>query len=338
MFVATLGRLAAGENLSRPEMIAAMDSVMDGQVSDEHIALFLTALHAKSETAEELAGAAASLRKHMTPIRTRREGVIDTCGTGGGGSKLFNISTTAAIVIAAAGVPVAKHGNRAITSRSGSADVLAALGVNIEADVPTVERCLDELGVCFCFAPLVHPSMKRVADAAPSAWSAIDFQLAGTTDESRECAISIARRATAGIAPPHRRSTRSVRYQGAAVVTGEGNLGEVTIAGKTSVTEVAAGQLAKDLRWNADDLGLPDYKSLEDLNVDDALQSAAIVRQVLAGQNGPARDIVLANAAVGLWVAGKTTTLREGTALAAEAIDIGAANDLLVRLVKYTFE
>ncbi len=212
MFVATLGRLAAGENLSRPEMIAAMDSVMDGQVSDEHIALFLTALHAKSETAEELAGAATSLRKHMTPIRTRREGVIDTCGTGGGGSKLFNISTTAAIVIAAAGVPVAKHGNRAITSRSGSADVLAALGVNIEADVPTVERCLDELGVCFCFAPLVHPSMKRVADVRRRLGVRSIFNLLGPLTNPAS-AISIARRATAGIAPPHRRSTRSVGYQ-----------------------------------------------------------------------------------------------------------------------------
>ncbi len=164
MIVATLGRLAAGENLSQEETTATIDAVMDGEVSDEQIALLLTALHVKGETVEEIAGAAASLRKHMTPIRSRHSNVIDTCGTGGGNSKLFNISTTAAMVTAAAGIPVAKHGNRAVTSRSGSADVLSALGVNINADAATVERCLDELGICFCFAPLMHPAMNRVAE------------------------------------------------------------------------------------------------------------------------------------------------------------------------------
>ena len=162
-FTAVLGRVSGGESLDRDAMTAAMTHIMSGQASEGEIGLFLTALSAKGETAEEVAGAATAMRAHMTPIRSRHARLLDTCGTGGGGSELFNVSTTAAVVIAAAGVPVAKHGNRSVTSRSGSADVLAELGVNIEADIPQVERCLDELGVCFCFAQRMHPAMRHVA-------------------------------------------------------------------------------------------------------------------------------------------------------------------------------
>ena len=164
MITAALGRLSAGENLSQSETTAVFDAVMEGKLPEEQIAVLLTALRAKGEAVEEIAGAAVSMRKHMTHIRTRHRAVIDTCGTGGVASKLFNISTAAALVTAAAGVPVAKHGNRAVTSRTGSADVLAALGVNIAADIRCIERCLDELGICFAFAPLMHPAMKEVAE------------------------------------------------------------------------------------------------------------------------------------------------------------------------------
>src|SRR5882757_9315901 len=159
----TLGRLAAGVDLSQEEMAAALDDVMLGRATEVEIALLLTGLRIKGETVAEVAGAASVLRKHMTPIRTRRTGLIDTCGTGGDRSRTFNISTAAALVTAAAGVPVAKHGNRRVTSLSGSADVLAELGVNVQADVPVVEACLNELGLCFCFAPLLHSAMKHVA-------------------------------------------------------------------------------------------------------------------------------------------------------------------------------
>ncbi len=158
-----LGRVAGGESLSMPEMSAAIDAIMRGEWSDAQIGLLLTGLAAKGETVDEIAGAAAAMRQHMTPIRSRYAELLDTCGTGGGGSKLFNVSTTAAIVAASAGVPVAKHGNRSVTSRSGSADVLRELGVNVEATVPQVEACLNELGLCFCYAPLAHPSMRHVA-------------------------------------------------------------------------------------------------------------------------------------------------------------------------------
>ena len=156
-------RVEARENLSQQEMADTIGLIMRAGCSEHHTARLLLALREKGETVAEVAGAAQAMRQYMTPIRTRRTGVVDTCGTGGDGSGTFNISTAAALVTAAAGVPVAKHGNRSITSRSGSADVLAALGVGIEADVRCVETCLDELGIGFCFAPLLHRAMQHVA-------------------------------------------------------------------------------------------------------------------------------------------------------------------------------
>ena len=175
-------------------MSAAIDAIMRGEWTDEQIGLLLTALAAKGETVDEIAGAAAAMRRHMTPIRSRHAELLDTCGTGGGGSAMFNVSTTAAIVAAAAGVPVAKHGNRSITSRSGSADVLAELGVNIDASVPQVEACLDELGICFCFAPLMHPSMKHVAAVRKKLGIRTIFNILGPLVNPAGATLPIARR------------------------------------------------------------------------------------------------------------------------------------------------
>ncbi len=179
MIEAVVRRVEAGENLSLEEMGRTMDLVIQGRCPEEQVARLLLALRHKGETVDEIAGAAAALRKHVTPIRTSRPDVLDTCGTGGDGSRTFNISTAAALVAAAAGVPVAKHGNRAVTSRSGSADVLAALGVNVEADVACVEACLEELGICFCFAPLLHQAMKHVAPVRKRLGVATIFNLLG---------------------------------------------------------------------------------------------------------------------------------------------------------------
>jgi anthranilate phosphoribosyltransferase len=159
-----IARIQEGQSLTMDEMAAVVDAIMRGDVGEDRIAEFLLALRAKGETVEEIAGAARAMRRHMTPIRSRHTRLLDTCGTGGDGSQTFNISTAAALVTAACGVAVAKHGNRGMTSRSGSADVLAVLGVNIAADVETVQRCLDEVGICFCFAPQLHPSMRHVAE------------------------------------------------------------------------------------------------------------------------------------------------------------------------------
>ncbi|MBN2579346.1 MAG: anthranilate phosphoribosyltransferase, partial [Pirellulales bacterium] len=163
MIQQTLEMVEAGRDCSMAQMESAIGEMIEGRCSEEEMARLLTALSRKGETVEEIAGAALALRRHVTPIRCQHTVYLDTCGTGGDGSKTFNISTAAAIVTAAAGVPVAKHGNRGMTSRSGSADVLAELGVNIEAEVACVEACLDELGLCFCFAPLLHQAMKHVS-------------------------------------------------------------------------------------------------------------------------------------------------------------------------------
>lgn len=185
-----LGQLSAGENLSQDEMTTIIDLVMQGELSESEIALLLTALRVKGETVAEIAGAAIAMRRHMTPIRSRHANLIDTCGTGGDGWRTFNISTAAALVTAAAGVPVAKHGNRAVSSRSGSADVLAALGVNIEASVAVVEECLDRLGICFCFATLLHPAMRRVSAVRKRLGVPTIFNLLGPLSNPAVCCFN----------------------------------------------------------------------------------------------------------------------------------------------------
>jgi anthranilate phosphoribosyltransferase len=335
MINALLGRLSAGENLSQADTTAAFDAIMEGRVDDGQIGLLLTALHTKGETIEELAGAAMSLRKHMTQIRSRHDVIIDTCGTGGTGSKLFNISTAAALVTAAAGVPVAKHGNRAVTSRTGSADVLAALGVNIQADMNCVERCLDELGICFCFAPVAHPSMKRVAEVRRRLRFPTIFNLLGPLCNPAGAPFQLL-----GVGRPELRGTMArvlslLGTRHSLVVHGEDGLGEITIAGYTAVTEVS-GDAVQERRWSAADFGLTAADNLAALEINDAAQSAALVRRILAGEAGPAREIVVANSAAALWTVDPASSLTAAAQRAQQAIDSGAARELLAKLIDYT--
>lgn len=329
MFQAALGRLSAGEDLTLAEMDAALEHIMSGQAAEGQIGVFLIALREKGETSAELAGAAQCMRRHMTRIRSPHEVFVDTCGTGGDASQTFNISTTAAIVTAAAGLPVAKHGNRSVTSRSGSADVLAALGVNLEADAPTIERCLAELGLCFCFAPALHPAMKQVGAVRRKLGVRTIFNLLGPLCNPAGAPFQVL-----GTGRPELRAKLAEALQllgtrRSLVVCGHG-LGEVNLEAKTSVTEVTAGAL-QPFEWTAADFGLP-ASNLAPLAVENPEQSAAVVRRVLAGEQGPTRNIVLANAAAALCVAGKAETLREGVEQAAAAIDAGAALALLERL------
>lgn len=334
MIQRTLGRLSAGDNLSMDETAAAVDGIMQGRWSEAEIALFLTALRAKGETVDEIAGAATAMRRHMTPIRSRRENIIDTCGTGGNSSSTFNISTSAALVTAAAGVPVAKHGNRRVTSKSGSADVLAQLGVNLNATVDCIEACLDELGVCFCFAPLLHSAMKHVAPVRQKLGVRTIFNLLGPLTNPAGAPFQLMGVGRDELRPQlaavlHRLGTRR-----AAVVRGTDGLGEITLAGETLVTELRDGQ-TREYSWRPEDFGI-ERSSLESIQVEWPEQSAAIIRRVLAGETGPARNIVLLNAAAALWIAGRSDTLPGCVQLAAEAIDSGAASDLVARLVERT--
>lgn len=335
-----LGRVAGGESLSFDEMAAAINAIMDGTWSSEQIALLLTALSAKGETVDEVAGAAYAMRSHMTPIRSRHQELLDTCGTGGGGSTLFNVSTTAALVAAAAGIPVAKHGNRSITSRSGSADVLAELGVNINATVEQVEACLDELGICFCFAPLMHPSMKHVAAVRKQLGIRTIFNILGPLANPARATHQLLGAGRPELRPLLAGAMARLGTTRTLVVSGTDGLGDVSLAAPTNITEVSAsGELTTthEFVWFPEDFGLQRH-SLDTLTVDSPAASAAIVRQILAGEPGPARDLVLLNAAAGLIAFGKTSAPKAAAELAAAAIDSGAAQSLLDRLIKRSHE
>lgn len=325
-------RVRDGESLTVDEMSTLIDSIMQGGVSDESIESLLLALRQKGETVEEVAGAALAMRKHMTPIHTTHTDFIDTCGTGGDSSGTFNISTAAALVTAAAGVPVAKHGNRSITSRSGSADVLLALGVNIEADVATVQRCLDQVGIGFCFAPQLHRSMRNVAAVRKRLGVPTIFNMLGPLCNPASAPFQLL-----GVGKPHLRPvlSRALALLGcrrAVVVCGEDGLDEVTLAGATNVTEVTPSGI-RETTWQPDQFGLA-TNDLDSLRVDGPEASAAMIRDVLGGSRGPARDIVVMNAAAALWTAGKCETLGECARLAGEAIDVGRAEKVLSDLIR----
>lgn len=327
-----LQQVTDGRHLTMDEMATAINEILQGAWDEEDIARFLLALREKGEAVAEIAGAAQAMRKNMTPIRSTRQGLIDTCGTGGDASGTFNISTAAAIVTAAAGLPVAKHGNRSITSKSGSADVLASLGVNIEADVPTVERCLDEVGICFCFAPQLHPAMKHVGPIRRRLGVPTIFNLLGPL-----CNPASAEFQLLGVGRPELRDKLAAALAllgagRAVVVCGEDGLDEVTLTGKTHVSIVSDGQIQEDA-WQPDDFGMAAH-DLSALTVDGPEASAGMIRNVLDGHAGPAKDIVLMNSAAALWTAGKADSLEACARIAAEAIQSGRAKEKLAALVE----
>lgn len=329
-----LGRLSAGESLSLEDTAEAVSGIMAGRWAEGEIGLFLTALRDKGETAQEVAGAARAMRGHMRKIATSRTGIIDTCGTGGVGSEIFNVSTTAALVTAAAGVPVAKHGNRRVTSKSGSADVLAELGVNVQAEFETVERCLEELGICFCFAPLMHAAMKHVMPVRQKLGGRTIFNLLGPLTNPAGAEYQLLGVGRNELRPLLAEALQLLGTRRASVVSGEDGLGEVTIAGTTYVTDVQGIIRSSDeLRWTPADFDAP-TSPVDSLIVNSPAASAAIVREVLAGAAGPARDIVVVNAAAAIWTAGRAATTHDAAIVARKAIDSGAARELLAKLVQ----
>ncbi|TWT97927.1 Anthranilate phosphoribosyltransferase [Botrimarina colliarenosi] len=328
----TLGRLSAGENLSVDEMRAAINTVMAGEAADHEIAQLLVALASKGETVDEIAGAAMALREHMTPIRTSRADLVDTCGTGGGGSKTFNVSTTAAVVAAAAGANVAKHGNRSVTSRTGSADVLAELGVNIEASVAQVEACLDELGLCFCFAPLMHPSMRHVGAVRKQLGIRTIFNILGPLANPAGASRQVLGAGLPELRPLLAGVMQRLGTERTLVVSGEDGLGDVTVSGATNVSEVVGDQV-REYRWTPENFGL-ERSATTGLEVESPAHSAMLIRKILKGQPGAARDIVVLNAAAALIAAGVVDSPRDGALRAAEVIDNGAAGGLLARLAE----
>ena len=330
-----LQQLIEGKDLSRAQTREAFELIMSGQSSDAQIGAFLAALACKGYTAEEITGAAEIMREKVTAVRAPAN-VIDTCGTGGLSKGTFNISSAVALVAAGGGVPVAKHGNRSVTSKSGAAEVYSELGVNIEADVATVQRCIAEAKVGFCFAPLLHPAMKYAIGPRREMAVRTIFNILGPLTNPAG-----AKRQVMGVARPELTEQlaevlANLGSQYVYVVHGLDGIDEISISGPTQISVLQNGKITTST-IEPSDLGISGA-SMDDLRVDSPAESAKMIRNVLAGKKGPARDAVLVNAAAAFCVGGKAQNLREGMELAAGSIDSGWAEKALKDLVRISNE
>src|SRR5262245_60703688 len=302
-------------------MAAPVRDLVSGQLDDAETAALLTALRMKGETAEELAAAASVLREQMVPMETGRPDVLDTCGTGGDSSGTFNISTATALVTAAAGVPVVKHGNRAVSSQSGSADVLCELGVTLEATPQQARQCLDEIGLAFCFAPHFHPSLARLAALRRRLKVRTLFNCLGPLANPAGAAYQLLGVGRGKLLDPLAGALARLGTGHSVPGWSRDGLDEVSLSALTLVREVKAGQV-RSWEWTPADFGLEPC-TLAELRAEGPAESAAIIRAILDGKPGPARRIVIANAAAALVTAERVATVAEGVAQATQAIDSG---------------
>lgn len=326
-----LSGVIGGTDLTRDQAHWAFGQIMDGQWTEAQVAGLLVALAAKGQAVEEITGAAMAMREHAVRIDAAGADVIDTCGTGGTGLSTFNISTAAAMVCAGAGATVAKHGNRTNTRVSGSANVLIALGVNLDADPATVGRCLAEAGVGFCFAVKCHPAMKYAAGVRKQLAVRTIFNVLGPLTNPAGARRQLMGVFDAALTEPIANVLGALGAVHAMVVHADDGLDEISITSPTQISEFVDGQVATR-KIAPEDFGLA-RAAMDDLLVDSAEQSAEVLRGVLAGGAGPARDIVLLNAAAALAVAGRADDIAAGIPQAVEAIDSGAAAAALDKLI-----
>ncbi|MBT3604569.1 MAG: anthranilate phosphoribosyltransferase [Candidatus Latescibacteria bacterium] len=322
-----IAKLIEGQNLARDEMTGVMNQIMSGDATDAQIGAFLIALRIKGESVDEIVGAASVMREKATPIQTKHSVIVDTCGTGGDHSGTFNISTTAAFVVAGAGLCVAKHGNRAATSKSGSADVLKALGVNIEASPETMSRCLDEVGIGFLFAVSLHGAMKYAIGPRREVGARTIFNALGPLTNPAG-----ATRQVIGVYSPALTETLAtvlgnLGSEHVFVVHGSDGLDEMTLTGSTRVSELKNGSVST-YDVSPEDVGLA-LADASDLAGGEADENAAMTVAVLNGEAGPKRDIVLLNAAAAIVAGGKASDLADGVKVAAEVIASGKALEKL---------
>ena len=324
-----------GENLSRAEASQLLEALLDDEATDAQIAATLIALKQKGETVEELAGLAEGMRQRAIRINSRHDCFIDTAGTGSSCAKTFNVSTAAAFVIAGAGLPVAKHGNRAASSRCGSADVLNALGVNVSASPEISEKCLSEIGICFMFAPLFHGATARVAGIRRELGVQTTFNLLGPLTNPARAPRQIIGVSSRAFVEPLARALTLLGTERAWVVHGADGLDEVTIADKTFLAETRDGDV-RTFEIEPSDFGL-ESMSLDRLRGGDAEGNAGIIRGVLSGtRRDEARTLVIVNAAAALHVGGVANDLREGARLAEQSTDAGRASEKLDELIRIT--
>jgi anthranilate phosphoribosyltransferase len=334
MIAEAIRRLLERRDLGREEMHAVFSQVMDGVATDAQKAALLVALRMKGETAEEITGAALAMRERVTPLDVDRNNLVDTCGTGGDGRGTFNISTIAALVAAGAGASVAKHGNRAVSSACGSADLLSALGVEIELDARQMAGVLRRVGIAFLFAPRLHPAMKAVVGVRRELGIRTIFNVLGPLTNP-----AFARRQVIGVYSDHLvevigRVLLALGAEHALVVHSRDGLDEISVSAPTRVCEVRDGEV-RTYAIEPRELGVPVHP-IEQVLGGDAATNARIAREVLGGGDGAARDIVIANAGAALYVSGAAPTLRDGAALARHALASGAAKAKLEELVSAT--
>ena len=323
-------------HLSQDEAYNLMRRLLSGEMNTEEIAHLLHFLRRKGETIAELVGFASAIREmsHPLDIDQSEDPLLDTCGTGGDDCNTFNVSTATAFVAAGAGLRVAKHGNRRISSQCGSADVLEALGVKVDLPAGQVAECIRQTGIGFLYAPLMHPAVKHAQEARLLLKGRTAFNLLGPLTNPVRAHIQLIGAFSVRAAEMLAQASTRLGIERAFVVHGADGLDEITTAGPTTVFQVEDGRVQKG-RWLPSDFGLP-QASLDDLKGGDKETNAVIIRAILAGEPGPCRDIVVANSAAALLVAQRAPDLKSAVELAAEAIDSGAARQKLEQLTEFT--
>jgi len=331
---AALARLLDGHDLGREEAREVMNGIMGGEATPAQIGGFLVALRLKGETADEIAGCAEAMRSHVLAVTPEREDLVDTAGTGGDGARTFNISTAAALVAAAAGAGVAKHGNRAVSSASGSADVLEALGFSLELEPERIARSIDELGFGFLFAPSHHPAMRHAAPVRKELAARTIFNVLGPLTNPAGARAQVVGVYAPELVPTIAEVLAQLGARRAFVVHGAGGVDELSPAGPNLVCEVVGGKVVKR-QIDPADFGVPRCRP-EDLTGGTPAENAATVREIFRGERGPKREAVLLNAAGAIAAGGHAEDLAEGYGIASAALDSGAAAARLDELVAFS--
>ena len=341
-------RVVNEESLTEDQMIDVMNEIMDGKTTDAQIGAFITALRMKGETIDEITGAARVMRTKATRIAASdevvdidrdeinidEETIVDTCGTGGDGTNTFNVSTTTAFVVAGGGLKVAKHGNRSVSSQCGSADVLEALGVNLDLSPEGVGECVRDIGIGFLFAPKLHGAMKFAIGPRREIGIRSIFNVLGPLTNPAGANVQVLGVYDPSLTRPLSQVLQRLGSLSALVVYGEGSFDEISITGPTQVSELRDGSI-KDYTVKPADFGMAEA-DVSEIKGGDAEQNADIVRDVLAGKSGPKRDMVLLNAGAVFYAASKASDIQEGIAIAAESIDGGLALEKLTALIDKT--
>jgi anthranilate phosphoribosyltransferase len=336
MFRECLQQIVRRQDLSEEAMAEMISAIFSGEITDAQIGAFMGALATKGETFAELAGAARAMRRKALRIQTGADTVVDTCGTGGDGAGTFNISTTSAFVVAGAGVTVAKHGNRSVSSQCGSADVLETLGVNLNVAPEVVEEAVREIGIGFLFAPLFHGAMKYAMRARREVGVRSIFNMLGPLTNPAAANVQLLGVFAPELTEMFAEALRRLGARRAMVVHGHDGLDEISVCAPTRVSELKDAMIRTyDIQ---PELYFGDLAESTDLAGGDPVQNAAILREILAGARGARRDVVLINAGAALVCAGKARQLEDGIRLAGEVIDSGAARAKLDALVRYTQE